>query len=771
MSAQQTQLLVQTFLLAESKLVPLSPGLSTGPPETEFSVFLEKISAQRSSSSSGDANLSFLSFKHVKQERVFKISNKSSALTQKKEAVSQPDEAQKLQPRESSVMERSADSVKVKDSPAPVSAEDDDVYQTAGPGGAKNTPPDSAGENGVTGKSVQPSDGALSGKGSVSLPDDAVQPSQNAFVDEAQDAAETVATRVEFLLVQFMFLLQGNLPSPDDAQNVSVDAAPRVEAQSNLLFTGLPGVQTDGLAQVPVQGSQAFALELANQLKELESAAQEFLQTMELKRVQGAHLKAGGAGVLTDSELMEKLSALLKELEGVVEEYTLFVPQTVTDAGAEKLKELMQFAEQVKLLVQKVSAEAEEEARLAMERGADIALNAENAAIEEEHVLEALKIQQDAAENMSAPVEAVEETEVYALPQSENGGQIPAQDDAAFTADVSDAGTAENMKTDSVKPFTELRLTEFVDNAIQKAGQVFEKASGGALSSAQKTGALNMLASLAGKSGAGSLFAPIFSMSFKELMNVPKAFAEEIQNILQLKEFSVAGVQVMQDALVTAALSAEKLSLAMSDSGNGAQNGKYASLSNAPQGSETEFKLELSPLAQQLNTVLQNSTVSDTHPMASAARAAEENVLKFSQALVKSGQLLLSAGTADMRIRLRPEHLGDLRLRIMMEEGILSATFTAQSQQVKEILESHLSLLKQSLKDQGIHVEKFVVTTGNPGEYAQAQQNAGSSAMNQQSSKSAVSFAGDGSADEEQSAQTEHAKITRVKRSQVDYFV
>lgn len=766
MSAQQTQLLVQTFLLAESKLVPLSPGLSTGPPETEFSVFLEKISAQRSSSTSGDANLSFLSFKHVKQERVFKISNKSSALTQKNEAVSQPDEAQKLQPRESSVMERGADSVKVKDSPAPVSVEND-VYQTAGLGEAKNTPPDSAGENGVTGKSVQPSDGAISGKGSVSLPDDAVQPSQNAFADEAQDAAETVATRVEFLLVQFMFLLQGNLPSPDDAQNVSVDAAPLVEAQSDLLFTGSSGVQTDGLAQVPVQGSQAFALELANQLKELKSAAQESLQTMELKRVQGAHLKAGGAGVLTDSELMEKLSALLKELEGVVEEYTLFAPQTVTDAGAEKLKELMQFAEQVKLLAQKVSAEAEEEARLAMERGADIALNAENANLEEEHALEALKIQQDAAENMSAPVEAVEETEVYALSQSENGGQIPAQDDAAFTADVSDAVTAENMKTDAVEPFTELRLTEFVDNAMQKAGQVFEKASGGAHILAQKTGALNMLAALSGKSGAGSLFA----MDFKDLMNVPKAFAEEIQNILQLKEFSVAGVQVMQDALVTAALSAEKLSLAMSDSGNGAQNGKYASLSSAPQGSETEFKLELSPLAQQLNTVLQNSAVSDTHPVTSAARAAEENVLKFSQALVKSGQLLLSAGTADMRIRLRPEHLGDLRLRIMMEEGILSATFTAQSQQVKEILESHLSLLKQSLKDQGIHVEKFVVTTGNPGEYAQAQQNAGNAAMNQQSIKSAVSFTGDGSADEEQSAQAEHAKITRVKRSQVDYFV
>ncbi len=385
MSAQQTQLLVQTFLLAESKLVPLSPGLSTGPPETEFSVFLEKISAQRSSSFTGDANLSFLSFKHVKQERVLKISDKSSALTQKKEAVFQPDEAQKLQPRESSVMERSADSVKVKDSPAPVSAEDD-VYQ-AGPGEAKNTPPDSAGENGVTGKSVQPSDGAISGKNAVSPPDEAAEPSQNAFMDEAQDAVETVATRVEFLLVQFMFLLQGNLPSPDDAQNVSVDAAPLVEAQSNLLFTGPSGVQTDGLAQVPVQGSQAFAMELTAQLKELKDAAQEFLQTMELKRVQGAHLKAGGAGVLTDSELMEKLSALLKELEGVVEEFTLITPQTVTDAGAEKLKELMQFAEQVKLLAQKVSAEAEEEAKLAMERGADIALNAENANLEEEHVL------------------------------------------------------------------------------------------------------------------------------------------------------------------------------------------------------------------------------------------------------------------------------------------------------------------------------------------------------------------------------------------------
>lgn len=776
MNAQQTQLLVQAFLLSESRLVPLNPGLSTGPPDVEFSVFLEKITASRRSSASGEMELSFSSVKRAAQERVFKLPEKTDGAKKYEALPSKANDsaAAEKNPVKTEDPENAVNtnaSVKPADDYAPADKTDRaDIKSGAMQSGSKNQT-DASPPSAVKNDSGD-SDAVNSVSANASKSED-VKPAEEATAVDDDVLTDGVYSHVEFLLVQFVFLLNGNAPVDDAAQNVpSVDAGSVTLTQNNLMFANADGAQTDASQIVLTGGSQTLSLALANELKELQNAAVEFLQTVD-PRVEGAHLKAGGTGTLTDSELSMKLSKLLNELQGVVDELTAFVPQTFTDAGAEKLKELMQFAEQVRLLVQKVSDEAEQELKLQLAREADSAMNAQDAILADNDgaVHETVQQAQAAlnAEELEDNAAEIAQTETDESSEAQNVSSVTSQVDAAQDTEQNAVVSAVDAQSADMpdEPFTQSHLTRFVDDAVQKAAQVLEKASGGALSSAQKTSALTALAALSQKNGAGALFA----MDFKELMNVPKAFIEEVQNIMQLKDFSVAGVQVMQDSLVTAALSAEKLSLAFSDFGKGAQNGNDASFAKPGNEPGTEFKLDLPPALSQVNIVLQNNTVSVSRAVTAGVRDAEESVMKFSQALVKSGQLLLSAGTADMRIRLKPEHLGDLRLRIMMDEGILSATFTAQSQQVKEILESNMSSLKQSLKDQGINVEKFVVTTGNPGDYAQAQQNAGNSAMNQQSVKSAVSFTGDGKDDEEKSAKLQTSNPSRAKLSQVDYLV
>ena len=65
---------------------------------------------------------------------------------------------------------------------------------------------------------------------------------------------------------------------------------------------------------------------------------------------------------------------------------------------------------------------------------------------------------------------------------------------------------------------------------------------------------------------------------------------------------------------------------------------------------------------------------------------------------------------AEVRIHLKPEHLGEVKLRIAMQNGIVVAQFVAESQRVKEIIESNFSQLRDSLEEQGINVSEIEVS-------------------------------------------------------------
>lgn len=67
---------------------------------------------------------------------------------------------------------------------------------------------------------------------------------------------------------------------------------------------------------------------------------------------------------------------------------------------------------------------------------------------------------------------------------------------------------------------------------------------------------------------------------------------------------------------------------------------------------------------------------------------------------------------SEVVIKLKPETLGKLTLKVITENGVVMAKFAAESHQVKEIIEANMQILKDSLEKQGLFVQGFSVSVG-----------------------------------------------------------
>ena len=83
--------------------------------------------------------------------------------------------------------------------------------------------------------------------------------------------------------------------------------------------------------------------------------------------------------------------------------------------------------------------------------------------------------------------------------------------------------------------------------------------------------------------------------------------------------------------------------------------------------------------------------------------------------IVEQARLIRSGGDTEMVIHLKPEHLGDLTLKISVtESGAVTASFHSDNAQVRTIIENSLVQLRQELNDQGLKVDSVEVFSGLP---------------------------------------------------------
>lgn len=83
---------------------------------------------------------------------------------------------------------------------------------------------------------------------------------------------------------------------------------------------------------------------------------------------------------------------------------------------------------------------------------------------------------------------------------------------------------------------------------------------------------------------------------------------------------------------------------------------------------------------------------------------------------VRQLHVMQNGGITEARIMLTPEHLGQLDVRISMQNGQMTAQFIAESAAAKEIIENQLGVLRNALQNQGLNVEKLVVAHGGAAE-------------------------------------------------------
>lgn len=132
----------------------------------------------------------------------------------------------------------------------------------------------------------------------------------------------------------------------------------------------------------------------------------------------------------------------------------------------------------------------------------------------------------------------------------------------------------------------------------------------------------------------------------------------------------------------------------------------------------------------------------------SASNFAEE----FTQFSIRTIKLQSGAdGMSEARLSLYPQHLGHVNVKLIMQNGHLTAQFMADTAAGKEMLESTMAQLRTTLQSQGIQVEKIEVTQSSELQSSMFQQQRQEQAS-QQSGKQNKSKSGNGTIEEDQSA-------------------
>lgn len=111
----------------------------------------------------------------------------------------------------------------------------------------------------------------------------------------------------------------------------------------------------------------------------------------------------------------------------------------------------------------------------------------------------------------------------------------------------------------------------------------------------------------------------------------------------------------------------------------------------------------------------QDSNVYGTDQSRQANASQSRETYNVPQQIVEQARLLQRGTDTEMVIKLNPEHLGQLSLKVSVNgNGGVTATFHTDNAQVRAILENSMLQLKQQLNEQGIRVDNVDVQTGLP---------------------------------------------------------
>ncbi|MEA1961755.1 MAG: flagellar hook-length control protein FliK [Bacillota bacterium] len=158
---------------------------------------------------------------------------------------------------------------------------------------------------------------------------------------------------------------------------------------------------------------------------------------------------------------------------------------------------------------------------------------------------------------------------------------------------------------------------------------------------------------------------------------------------------------------------------------------KEESMDGKVEKSKVPFEHRLSSNQMVLERLSSNGikTEVDNPNIEGTTRSEGSNKEIFDQ-IVKKIELFSRDNNTEMKIQLKPEHLGKMTIKVVVEEGVVTAKFFTENHQVKHLLEANLNQLKQTLEANGLKVEKTEVNVqldqgGQFGGFQQQQENSG----------------------------------------------
>ncbi|MGP0575622.1 flagellar hook-length control protein FliK [Paenibacillus peoriae] len=135
--------------------------------------------------------------------------------------------------------------------------------------------------------------------------------------------------------------------------------------------------------------------------------------------------------------------------------------------------------------------------------------------------------------------------------------------------------------------------------------------------------------------------------------------------------------------------------------------------------------------AGQLSVQTQGTTPSaPAQPVVHVRQFAKE----MTEFVVQKLDIVKHTGLTEATIMLRPDHLGQLEVKLTMQNGHLVAQFMTEHSGAKDLLEQQMSQLRSSLQSQGIQVDKVEVTHNESLSSHMYQDGRGSGANQQQQS-------------------------------------
>ncbi len=134
-----------------------------------------------------------------------------------------------------------------------------------------------------------------------------------------------------------------------------------------------------------------------------------------------------------------------------------------------------------------------------------------------------------------------------------------------------------------------------------------------------------------------------------------------------------------------------------------AQNGKPAPNTEA----SSPYFLQGLETALSKNDVVAGSGVEGKQTSGPAT-----DIYQIVDQIVDQSRVVTKLQNTEMVIKLKPEHLGELTLKVVVDNGAINASFHSNNPEVRSIIEASLFQLKQDLANNGLKVENVGVYAG-----------------------------------------------------------